>query len=406
MNYVLKISFIFIFLLGWTDTNAYSNILDKFKEKRSHLEEKGVQFEGVYKFDYIANTQGGLDRKDTYLTNLDLIITINTDQLGLWKHGTIFFYVIENSGGQKITGSIVGDTNGVYNIEAPRTMRLYEMWYEHIFLDDSLSVLLGFHDYNSEFDTTEYGGLFLNSSFGITVDISGGGRPSIFPLAAPAIRVKVMPKENLDILFAIYDGDPGDADISDHFPRSDFDTEGGAFFATELTYRFPDNVLPGFFKFGVWYNTGDFDDVLDTNADDTAIKREGNTGGYIIIDKMLFQEKDNELEGLGAFFQFGSNKENVNEVHMYVGGGLHYRGLVPRRGDDYSGIAIANAIINDDIMSAGGRYDHETTIEATYQAQITDNIRIQPDIQYVFHPGAALGVDNALVIGVRLEITF
>jgi len=111
--------------------NAHASIFDQFNEIRSSFEEKGITFETVYTIDYLANTQGGLQRKDTYLTNLDFTLTVDTAQLGLWENGTFFVYGIDNSGGDKITGSIVGDTQGVDNIEAPRTTRLYEMWYEH-----------------------------------------------------------------------------------------------------------------------------------------------------------------------------------------------------------------------------------------------------------------------------------
>jgi len=340
----------------------------------------------------------------TYLSNLDLRLTLDTEQLGLWDNGTFFAYAIENSGGEKLTGSIVGDTHGVDNIEAPRSIHLYALWYEHTFLDETLSVLIGFHDYNSEFDVTEYGGLYLNSSFGIGVDISGNGRPSIFPLAAPAVRVKVSPSDRWDILMAVYDGDPGDPDESEHFPRSDFDSEGGAFIATEVAYHMSEDTLPGFVKLGIWYNTGDFIDVVDTDSSGDEIKRNNNTGGYLVIDKMLFQEEDDQ--GLGAFFQFGANKTSVNEVNVYIGGGLNYHGLIPGRDNDDSGIAVASALINDGLTADSTREDHETTIEITYNAQINDHIRIQPDLQYVINPGAVSGVDNALVIGARTEITF
>lgn len=383
-------------------SNAHASIFDHFNEVRSSYEEKGITFETVYTIDYLVNTRGGLQRKDTYLSNLDLTLMVDTAQLGLWENGTFFAYAIDHSGGDKITGSIVGDIQGLDNIEAPRTTRLYEMWYEHSFKDEALAVLVGFHDYNSEFDVTEYGGLYLNSSFGISVDISGAGRPSIFPLAAPALRVKVVPDNNWELLFAVYDGDPGDPDISTHFPRSDFDADGGAFFASEAAYHFSEDILPGFVKIGVWHNTGDFDDIADTDPAGSAVKREGNTGGYMVIDKMLFRQE--ESQGLGAFLQFGANKTSVNEVNVYVGGGLNYRGLIPGRDSDDIGIAVASAFINNELSTTSAREDHETTIEATYSAQINDHIRIQPDIQYIVNPGAVAGVKNAFVVGARIEI--
>ena len=386
-----------------TAQNIFTNENFLPQRLRKQLEEKGISYEIVYTAEYFANTRGGLKRDDTYHTNLDLTFDIDTKKLGFWDNGQFFMYVLENSGGEKLTGSIVGDLQTVSNIEAPRTMRIYELWYQHSYLNDVLSLLLGFHDYNSEFNVTEYGGLYINSSFGIQPDISAGARPSIFPLAAPGVRLKITPNEQWELLLAVYDGDPGDPEESEHFPRSDFDSEGGAFIAGEVAYHFNNDYLPGFVKLGIWNNTGDFDDVSDLDGSGTPIKRSGNMGGYVLIDKQLYKEKDDQ--GLGGFIQFGANDKRVNEVNMYIGGGVNYKGLFPQRDDDEIGIAIAHARINDDIVGAGGRDDHETTIEATYSAQINDHIRIQPDIQYIFNPGAVNGTKDALVAGVRVEVS-
>jgi len=175
------------------------------------------------------------------------------------------------------------------------------------------------------------------------------------------------------------------------------------FIATEVAYHFQEESLPGFIKLGLWNNTGDFDDVVDLNPSGNPIQRNNNIGGYLIIDKQIYEES--EEQGLGGFIQFGANDKRVNEVNMYVGGGLNYKGLIPGRDHDEAGVAVAHAIINDDIVDAGGRNDYETTIEATYSVQITDQLRIQPDVQYIINPGAVSGVKDALVAGVRVEVS-
>ena len=55
----------------------------------------------------------------------------------------------------------------------------------------------------------------------------------------------------------------------------------------------------------------------------------------------------------------------------------------------------------------------ETFVEATYQLQLTPWWQIQPDIQYVFNPGAGSvnpdtnqKIENELVVGVRTNILF
>jgi len=396
------IYFIAFFLIIGNKTGI-ANSLEQFSDIHNSWAEKGVAFEAAYIGEYFVNTKGGTKRDDTYLGNVDVTLTFDTEKMQLWDNGTLLVYLLDNHGGQKLTGEFVGDLQTVSNIEAPRTTRLYELWYEHIFFDEKLTVLLGIHDFNSEFNVTEYGGLYINSSFGIQPDISGGARPSIFPLAAPAVRFKVTPNETWEFLLGVYDGDPDDPEDVEHFPRSDFDSDGGAFIASEIAFNFSEDVLPGFVKAGVWHNTGQFNDVVDIDPSGNAIKRDGNTGGYLVIDKMIYSEQ--KEQGLGVFLQFGANNKNVNEVKMYIGGGFNYYGLIPGRDNDECGIAVAHAIITDDIADNSGRDDYETTLEVTYNAQIKENIRVQPDFQYVINPGAVSGVENAFVAGIRFEIT-
>jgi len=398
--------FIGILFLGaskGTLAHAYMLLADT----RNDLEERGVTWEAVYTGEFWANTKGGLKRDETYLGNFDFTITIDTEQVGLWKNGMFFIYFLDNHGGKKLTGEIVGDTQTISNIEAPRASRLYEIWYEHLFLEERLSVLFGIHDYNSEFAVTEYGGLYINSSFGIAPDISSSARPSIFPLAAPALRLKWAPNDKIEWLVAVYDGDPGDPETDKHYPRSTFDSNQGTFIASEWIYHTvidkDVSELPGAYKFGLWYNTGDFNDVVDTTALGDPIVRKGNMGGYIIIDQMLYREQD--AQGLGAFLQIGGNSVRINEVDFYLGGGLNYLGLIPARDEDEFGIAVGYASTSDDIVDAKGRDDAETTLELTYRIQVNENIAIQPDVQFVFNPGADPSLKDALIAGVRFELS-
>lgn len=52
-------------------------------------------------------------------------------------------------------------------------------------------------------------------------------------------------------------------------------------------------------------------------------------------------------------------------------------------------------------------HKHETTIEAYYKAQITENIFLQPDIQYVINPsGSDIKLENSFVGILRLGLNF
>jgi porin len=367
----------------------------------------GWTFEAVYTGDYFANVRGGLRRDRTYMDNLDLTMTLDTGSAGLWEGGTFFVYALSNGGAERLSGSIVGDLQTVSNIEAPRTTRLYELWYEHVFLEDRLSVLAGLHDYNSEFAVTEYGGLYLNSSFGINPEIAGGARPSIFPLTSPGLRVRIAPDEQWTFLLGVYDGDPGDPEISEHLPGSTFSSDQGAFIAAEAAHHFHyernARRYPVTSKIGLWVNTGKFEDLIDTDEDGDPLQRRGNYGGYVIVDTLLYREIDEQ--GLGAFVQIGAAPGHLNEVDFYAGGGFNYQGLLPGRDRDELGVAVAYASISNELTGPGGRDNAETVLEITYRLVLTDHIAIQPDVQFVFNPGADPAIEDAVVAGLRVEIS-
>ncbi|RME62457.1 MAG: carbohydrate porin, partial [Alphaproteobacteria bacterium] len=77
-----------------------------------------------------------------------------------------------------------------------------------------------------------------------------------------------------------------------------------------------------------------------------------------------------------------------------------------RREDDALGVAIA-------IANAGGVYQaleplaktREINVEATYRTPVTNWLALQGDVQYIVNPGLAADVGNALLFGLRVEVS-
>ena len=171
--------------------------------------------------------------------------------------------------------------------------------------------------------------------------------------------------------------------------------------------------MPGTYKFGWWYHTDEFDDVRDTDENDNAIVHDGNYGIYFIADQMLLPGEGDT--GLGAFFQIGGVSDDRNEVDFYVGGGIHYKGIISSREDDILGLAVAHAQISkdqrdaEDVAESDGlsfhsRDSHETAVELTYRAQVLPWLAIQPGVQTIFNPGADSSLDNGIISILRFQI--
>ncbi len=383
-------------------------------QQRNSLKDKGFSLELVFTGDLVTNHSGGLKSKagsdvDTsisYLSNIDLMAKLETEKAGLWKGGTFFAHFF-NHHGAKPSKHHIGDLQIADNIESEDVTKMYELWYEHTFdlNGTDLSVLIGQHDLNSEFNITKYGFLFFQSSFGFNNEISNNIPVSNFPVAALGFRIKWEPTESLYLMAEISDGDPGKNDNGLHWTLNS--KEGFVSFY-EIGYHFGNleesRTMPGRYKFGWWYHTAEFDDVRDTDPNDNPLQHPDNYGIYFTAEQMLFPGRGKK--GLGAFFQVGRVPDDRNQVDFYIGGGIHYRGLIPSREDDTFGLAVAHASISEELRDVEEIDSHETSIEGTYRAKIFPWLDIQPGLQFIFNPGADPSLDNAVVSTFRVHISF
>lgn len=366
-------------------------LLGDWDGKRAALAEKGIEIEATAAVDVLANVAGGIKRDVATPANFDLAMTVDTGKAAWWNGGTLKLYLLGNAGSG--TSANVGALQVASNIEAPGTVKLYEAWYEHRFLDDRLSVLVGLHDLNSEFYVTDSSGVFLNSSFGIGLEVAQVG-PSIFPTSAMAARVRFSPTANTYVMGAVYDGVPGDPN-DPYGTHVDFQRHDGVFTTGEIGLTGGDTRH---YKvaLGGWHQT-EFDNMI-TGA------RGANHGYYALGETDLWRTADGR--GLATFTRLGFAEEDRNQTDMNLGAGFSWTGPVAARPTDVAGLAVAYARNGEDFRRAnpGAATDGETVLEFTYQIIPLPWLLIQPDVQYFFDPGTDPTLDDALVIGLRVQV--
>jgi porin len=94
-----------------------------------------------------------------------------------------------------------------------------------------------------------------------------------------------------------------------------------------------------------------------------------------------------------------------------LGAGVTWGGFLAARPHDEVGFMVASAWssdgVRDDRADEGLATDAtETALELTYRARLSDWLVVQPDLQYIVNPGVDPDIDNALVVGMRFEVTF
>ena len=154
------------------------------------------------------------------------------------------------------------------------------------------------------------------------------------------------------------------------------------------------DTLPGDFHIGMWYHRGDWESIPQPN-----VTFNNNHGVYMGLEQMIFkesQEKD-DVQGLGVFAQYGWSQEDRNRVPNYIGAGLVYKGLVPKRDDDTTGVGMAKAVFSPYLEG----YGVETAIECFYKIQLSPYIIVQPDLQFIANPGGQYR--DSLVAGVCFQ---
>ncbi|NIP59385.1 MAG: carbohydrate porin [Gemmatimonadetes bacterium] len=388
-----------------------------------------VEADAAYTADLVVNARGGVERGVAGLGNLDLTARVDLDELTGWGGTTMFVYVLANHG--ENPSAHVGDVQTLSNIEAPSAIRLYEAWVEKDLRSARLSLLLGLYDLNSEFDVLESAAVFVNSSFGIGAEFAASclNGPSIFPVTSLALRAKWRPTPSIYVQGAVLDGVPGDpsrpgetairlsardgallaGEVGWILRRDGGEDEGGPRHRTHgpVGRRASPDGTRAKVAVGIWDYTRS-SPGLDPDAGGRRV--ESRPGAYLLGEWKAIDGAKDPSRGLTLSARVGVADPRTNRFVSYTGATAVYRGLLPGRPADETGIGVAAAHNGNPFLEARraeGRpaARSETALELTYRVQ-GERWALQPDLQWVLKPGTDPTLDPALAAGVRAELRF
>ena len=150
--------------------------------------------------------------------------------------------------------------------------------------------------------------------------------------------------------------------------------------------------------------------------------RQGDSGGYAIWDQLLLRNSGTSDSGLGAFVRAGIAPSDRNLISFHLDGGLSYAAPFGRDGD-VIGVAVSlehvsagQRDLTRDFRSVTGLAapmpDFESSLEISWQAQVASWWIVQPDLQWIIHPGGRVLdtahplaiTPDALVLGLRTAV--
>lgn len=389
-----------------------------------------------------SNLRGG--RRTGVTANGLMTLSVHADLGGLagldgwYLYGSVF-----QIHGRGITQDLVGNLQVVSNIEATRSTKLYNLWVTKTFMDDRLELRIGQEGANDEMMISQQAQLFLNSSFGypalLATNLPSGG-PN-YPIAAPMARFVYKISDAFSWQGAIFDGDPagpgtGDPQLRNRYGVA-FRLRDAPLIFNELWFRpegWSKENLPGLWKLGVWYHDGDFPDQrFDQSGGKlavtggSALQHKGNHAFYAVADQLVWRRPGSEDQGLGLWALAMVSPSDRNLIDLYVEGGMTFKGLFESRPKDKLGLAFAymrtsmgaRSYYLDGLAASTGLTaiePYELVTELTYQYVHSNQVSIQPSLQHIRNPGAALPLSanrysqvplkDAFVAGVRAILSY
>lgn len=389
---------------------------DGFFGLNDELSSKGIEINlGVTNI-YQQNVRGGISkhrRAGRLSGSYDLELSADLEKLLDIEGGRVFMLtegVWSKSAG--IDAPSVGSVFGVNgDARDRRSMDITELWYEQALLDETLRIRLGKMDLTGGFEHHNCPVSFDCSNYANdeTTQFFNGAlinNPTIpFPDYGLGIAVHYNPVGNWYVSAAVVDAQ---ADIRETGFRTTFHKEDYFFyiFETGITPQLPsDNgPLQGAYRAGLWY-----DPQPKANADyaDAGKSYRDDVGLYLTCDQMLLKENNDQQDsqGLGAFFRYGYANSKRNDIANFFSFGFQYQGLFEDRDEDVLGLGFAHGVFSN---SASATYtdDYESALELYYSAQLTPWLAVSPSIQYVANPGGDKNISDAVVLGVRTQMSF
>ena len=412
---------------------------------RPWLSQYGVSFSLQETSEELGNVTGGTRKSFDYDGLTQMAVQMDTQRAFGWYGGTFNASALQIHG-RNLSAENLDTLQTSSGIESPRATRLWELWYQQKFLaEDRLDIKVGQQSLDQEFMVSSNSNYFVNTMMGWpmvpSADLPSGG--PAYPLSALGVRARARPNDSWTLLGGVFNGSPANqSGVNDS--GTGFPMDGGVLAIAEVQYAYPSlgsmvsadssNALAGTYKLGIWYDSENFADLrygtdglplASLASNGNPVMHHGDYGLYAVADQMLWHSDELEDRTFNVFARvMGTPQTDRNLVDFSMNAGVTLHEPFPLRDNDTLGLGVGYA----DVSSGAAGFDQdtaaanpgtytpvrsgETFVEATYQYQVMPWWQVQPDVQYVFHPGAGAvdnngqSIKNEAIIGIRTNISF
>ncbi|HEY4971281.1 MAG TPA: carbohydrate porin [Steroidobacteraceae bacterium] len=408
------------------------------------FEKTGIKFAVTYIGEGLGNPSGGQKQSAVYEDRFNFALDVDFEKLAGLKQLNFHANIFRIDGGGLSRGDLLNFMT-VSGIEALPSTRLYEVWFEQKW-GTKLALRAGQLAADTEFMTAKYTDVFTNASLGwpagLSVNMPSGG-PSP-PLAAMGTRLRADVTEHLTLVGAVFDGNaagPGtnDPQLRDRYGLN-FRVNDPPLVLGEAQFLWHaekgDPGLAGKFKIGGWRHFGDFTDqrlsasgisLANPASGGMPANLSGDSGVYSVFEQKLYRVGKDDDRGIGIFARASYSPPDRNLIDLYADGGIEFIGLSDARPKDKFGIAAGYARVSPWAQALDADFQQligpawparsfEGLVTAVYQYEVRAGWTLQPNFQYIIHPGGGatnpLGplpgklLKDAAVFGLRTVLKF
>lgn len=388
---------------------------------RPALARQGVTFNFGYTGEMAHNLDGGFDESGrlAYADQFVAGMRLNLATL-LGLPNAAFQLTFTNRNGENLTNERLVDpaTGAVSSVQEVHgrgnVTRLTQLWYRQGWFDGDLTMKLGRIPLSDDFATLE--SRFQNLYLGSTQPGNQAG--SIWynwPVSQWGLVVKATSSGEQYLQLGAFDLNPENLD-PDKALSLYRDGSEGALVPIELGWAPSAGPagLPGKYKIGAYYSTAKAIDYEDGGTT-------GNRyGAYFVVQQQVTAYGGGR--GMTVFVQGSWHDAEAAYVSHYAAAGATYQGPFTARPRDDLGIGLAYAEVGDayvDSVTAGNAglsgpsapgyvppQSSEWDVELYYGAHLAPWLTVRPNLQYVVHPGANTRIEDAWVLGTRVDLAF
>lgn len=132
-------------------------------------------------------------------------------------------------------------------------------------------------------------------------------------------------------------------------------------------------------------------------------------GGKNVVEEATKPKADDQ--GLYWFSTINFAPPANNTMQFYALGGLVYKGLIPTRDTDQTGVAFAYGNYSSESASLDrsrgvNPRTYQAVLEVDYRIQVNRFAYVQPTLQYIINPGARGAVNNDTILGLHFGVNF